>query len=61
VKRSQAPFHRMIVMNRLSTENMFEDLDGLAAVEVADDQQLVCDRPPPGRSLSRCRSPRSCL
>ena len=31
----------MIVMNRLNTENIFEDLDGLAAVEVADDQQLV--------------------
>lgn len=31
----------MIVMNRLNTENVFEDLDGLAAVEVTDDQQLV--------------------
>lgn len=31
----------MIVMNRLNTENVFEDLDGLAEVEVARELQLV--------------------
>ena len=29
-------------MNRLSTENVFEDLDGLAEVEIARGLQLVC-------------------
>ena len=40
-RRSKAPFHRMIVMNRLNTENVFEALDGLSAVELAERQQLL--------------------
>lgn len=40
-RRSKPPFYRMIVMNRLSTENVFEDLDGLAEVEIARGLQLV--------------------
>ena len=31
----------MIVMNRLNTENVLEDLDDLAAVERDGDQQVV--------------------
>jgi hypothetical protein len=31
----------MIVMNRLNTENVFEDITGLAEVEVSRDLQLV--------------------
>ncbi len=39
--RSKAPHYRMIVMNRLNTKNVFEDITGLAEVEVSRDLQLV--------------------
>jgi hypothetical protein len=45
----------MIVMNRLNTENVFEDLDGLAEVEVARGLQLASHKAPPSLSRrSRC-------
>ena len=42
-------------MNRLNTENVFEDLDGLAEVEVARGLQLASSKAPPSLSRrSRC-------
>ena len=42
-------------MNRLNTENVFEDLDGLAEVEVARGLQLASRKAPPSLSRrSRC-------